>query len=385
MNALITRALQGLRWVVEAGQSGPNRSQGDEHQLPTPAGLLSLPNELLDHIVNYLNTNEAGCLSLVNHSLCSTMSPSVWPELSLNRKNIDSRQEFLLALSKDHPKYFFCHTCSHLHLVINVGLPRYDHPYPYAHPRCVTNASITDLPIDCFTTHRLEKLYRLTFQHVQLAMLRHRHGSKYGIALSRLSTKEVQAKPTRQAATLLSIEASVIMDTLYLRVQQWIVFNDRSLLDMESVGQLSVCSHSNHILPSASLLECKLRHHHPEPGCPMCHSLLLCTACLVEFQIELFPFGSGMAFVLTKWLNLGHGESPTDSAWRRHLYDSRASNPVFKAADRDNGVAQYFDLAAGTPTETLTRENASIFLDGEYRRRLKPLDGYQSLWVAPVD
>lgn len=363
-------------------------SKCDESDPETPSTLFSLPNEVLDMIVDHLDTPDTACFLLTSRSLRYNYGIDIWRGLDLSHECEATRCKYLLTLSRDYPKYYLCHTCSYLHPVAWIGLPRLDFRYPYVRNKCVNNISIKNIPVDCFITHTRQELYRLTFQHVQLAMCRHRQGKPYGISLRRLATKEVQARPGSGSVTLLSVDPKIIMNVLYLRVQQWIMLDDHGLWNVKAAWCLSICAHSRdtyHGSPRWQLLTCKLQHRDRVPGCPTCPPLLRCATCHVEFKMELKTCGSKRALVLTKWLNMGRGEHPRDSDWWKHLYRPGSRDPNFTAVKDRKGVCYLYELFAGKSMDVLTEENASLLLNDAYRTRLTPLRYRQNMWAVQSD
>jgi hypothetical protein len=231
-----------------------------------------------------------------------------------------------------------------------------------------------DLP-RCFRTVIGGSVYRLRFQHLQLAMARHRQGPPCGIPLEELAVTEIQTDS--DSTVLMSVEPRIISEELYLRIQQWYVVKPGVSLEMNMhfrTEQL-VCSH----LEMASgdgqrLVDCKLSHHRSAGGqqCdPEClPSFLRCTVCDIEFETTRRELSGGQtALCITKWLNLGSGESPQDPKWRRScdLYvRGRQLRPRLVEANRNDGVAAFFEAQDGKKYELLAQEHASILEDRSF-------------------
>ena len=92
------------------------------------------------------------------------------------------------------------------------------------------------------------------------------------------------------------------------------------------------------------------------------------------------------AVVITKWLNLGHGDTPLDPRWRRHLYQSFEQRPKafpIEEADGKNGIRGLFERQEGKSQETLTEEGASTLCAGLFRNTFERCL-YSNIWVRQV-
>lgn len=85
--------------------------------------LIKLPPELLHMITEHLSPNDTASLILCNHALLRTLGTRHWSSLHPGKGNEKYRELFLTALTRDLPRYFFCHHCSRLHLQDNLGPP----------------------------------------------------------------------------------------------------------------------------------------------------------------------------------------------------------------------------------------------------------------------
>ena len=86
------------------------------------------------------------------------------------------------------------------------------------------------------------------------------------------------------------------------------------------------------------MLDCKVAHLNDKQkrgSCERCSVLSQCDHCHTEFQIDLKTFaGRGTAIVVTKWMNLGAGQSRSDPKWRYHLENHHESTDESTALDR---------------------------------------------------
>lgn len=226
--------------------------------------------------------------------------------------------------------------------------------------------------------HGYASAYRFGFQHLQLAMARHRLGSSYGMDLNALSVVEGMiyfSSQTRTKTTkLLSVEPQVVADELYLRVQQWTMFDGEDLSPAVDRIFIEICAHINRFSWTrrliSDLIRCKLQQADSRPDCATCHRFLKCEACAIEFRIEARQLrsGRGKALVMTKWIHLGRGEHMDDQQWRRHLYDPQESvfGSRFVPASSEDSRSCGFETGYWKPQASLTDEMADILETGSF-------------------
>jgi hypothetical protein len=88
-----------------------------------------------------------------------------------------------------------------------------------------------------------------------------------------------------------------------------------------------------------TMLLCKVKHiNKDEYPCSWCTGLKQCQYCPMEFQIGVKVFeGRGIALVITKWLAVGSGMSPSDPKWCSHLHDED-NQPILQPFSFQAGV-----------------------------------------------
>lgn len=340
---------------------GCNRGRA---RTPPRPPLLGLPQELLDSIVAFL--------SICSKDLYQRLGVDRWQVLRLGHGHDHQRKEFLAHLARDIPDLFFCHHCSYLHLVARVGPALLG----YRRLPCIKPPSARDVPAQSFETYGGISHYRLTFPHVQLVMARHRNGPNCGISMSSLSITEVHIQKQYKVWTLLSVEPRIIDNELFLRVQQWIIFDQNDQPTFEKLRGPSICSHiskiaGNHTASTTlDLIQCQVQHVGGRATCPKCSGLYRCIHCAVEFESDAIQLEDGkLAVIITKWLNVGNGGSPTDPSWQRHLYPPLEGRVVAMAKD-SLGSRRIFEGHMGRSQEEATRENASLICGESFRKKL---------------
>ena len=338
----------------------------DGGQVRTPT-LLGLPQELLDTIVSFLDTPEAACLSICCKELYRRLGTAQLQLMRLGHGHEHQRKEFLAHLARDNPNLFFCHICSYLHLVARVG-PALIRGGRHA---CLKLPSGRDFPAQSFETYGGISSYQLTFPHVQLVMERHRNGPDHGISMSALSITEIRNIKRHKVWVLLNAEPRIIDNELFLRVQQWIIFDQDDKPTFAKLCSPSICSHINKYAGTTTLdlLQCQTQHVGGRASCMTCSALYRCIDCALEFESDaIYLEDRRLAVIITKWLNVGNGDSPTNPSWRRHLYPPFRGEPVGTVKD-SLGSRSIFEGREGRSQETATRENASLLRADTFREK----------------
>lgn len=217
-----------------------------------------------------------------------------------------------------------------------------------------------------FNAHPGFSSYLPKYSHVQLAMKRYRHGPEHGISTESLSYVEVQIsgkkKDPERMTTLMSVEARVSLKTtaLCLRIQQLMFLRtsdpEKLLTSIELVG---ICDHLNSWTePISQLAKSELGSRCTNIKSPISTSVKKCRKCNTDFQIEIRTLGDeGLAFVITKWLDLGSGLTPTDIKWSYYRLENRS--PKIDASVVPGDVRLLFENEPGLSQDSLSSQNAS--------------------------
>ena len=348
-----------------------------------PPSLTNLPFELLYSINDFLSVSDRACLSLCNRVLCHNLRSTTWNLIRIGHD--DLRTEFLVRLVRDHPRYAFCPCDSCLRPSTRIGPPG---PPAYSGRMC-SQRRLDEVPHHCFDNPAGLRYYCFEFQHLQSAMLRHRRGSSYGIALDTLSNTEVHRMGRKKLTILMSVDSRILSNELCLRVQQWIMPDPGEELSEALSISFPRISYDTDLYSGPEmrqLCECKLRHANQRVDCLTCSPLLQCGDCAIEFQTDYMDYAPhGQAFFITRWLNMGSGETPLDPKWRRHLpkSDCRARIYSVVATDREHSIRSSFEQQGDKSLQSITEENASILRDKRYETIFTYL-GECDTWVRRV-
>lgn len=354
----------------------------------------SLPAELILCISNFLDSPELLpdliCFSLCNHRLYELLLPRRRQSDLFDHYKIS----FLERISHDHPEYFACDMCMILHRYDgseSFGLTSFggkmDNQLPCMNSKAWLHQNL-------ITSDHSDNYYAppFSFIHLKLAMRRFRYGKQYGISTDSLSYTTVTCG-NLDALFLVSRDVQICPDppSLYMRIQAIVVV---SLL-ADFTAQLSKewyprCFGSDiyHIISQITGLFSEFQ---------IISFTCTCSACNTDLHIEICPFDSKIAIIITKWRNLGEGRTPEDWVWGFNtksqwsdLCLTRQSNNHFLLfpGERDewrnsdcylynfsrryqNGVQDHrarFENMAKRSFEELKLVNLSYLRDEEYRR-----------------
>ena len=363
-NSLLWSRHRSVDGLADANQSDAGSSS-----------LRTLPSELLLMIALHLPLSDAANFALIDRRLSMLIGPTYWPRLRTSAVISGHREQFLSTFARDLPSWFYCHSCSHLHPRDRVGPPG-----PFNQPSkslwCLQTNSQGSL-WSYVNVHGAFSRYNFEFHHLQLAMLRHYLGAGYGISTDELSFVQVNefgdGDPRGRVTTLLSVEARVCAEParLCLRLQNWAILQTRvPELALERTKCVWVCDHflaeegEMFQLIESSLDEYCTRSERPQE--PKRHR---CRRCNFVFQLEVLDTGSdGLAIVITKWLDLGSGLTPTDPKWMvltATLVDGYDVNDHASEAER---CRLDFEKGEGLTQQAITLRNASYLSDQRYKQ-----------------
>ncbi len=180
------------------------------------------------------------------------------------------------------------------------------------------------------------------------------------------------------------MEPTVNYNELFLRVQHWIVVNQDDRSTFERLPGPSVCHHVNKYTGTTTLdlLQCQIRHVGARSSCRTCSILYRCPKCSVEFESDAIHLEDRkVAVIITKWMNMEHGDSPADPHWRRHC-PSHSHGPP-STSKGWLGLNRLYESRVGRSQERATRENASLLCGDSFRTRLQHVAGFR-MWRDQV-
>ncbi|KAG9236036.1 hypothetical protein BJ875DRAFT_457475 [Amylocarpus encephaloides] len=376
MSTLETRSSSHVVRDTMASTEGRNGHAAIEAEAPPPSlvpTLNNIPFEILLSIADHLPASSRALLSLTTQRMSDILNPNALHGIQNNKispqGNDQQRIDFLYLYSVDHHKYFACQDCKVLHLTKLVVEPGAVHPEhrQYKLP-CMKNGSN-------FNPSVLGGHYRINYAHVSLAVRHLSLDRGHGIPLSAFDHQDYRPATPAVPAHLFSVEARLIRTTnmrpqpesnigLAVRSQQVFLMEPDTrweLLTVRSFGPLCEHVHNQRAFPP------------PQHGIHGIHSaaawqtttltfdeifrhgnqaMLGCTACdLAAILIACPRPPSSHPYVsLTRWTNLGTGQSMDDGVWNIHRHDQGRSTP-------SRGAYIQFEIARGMSNLALLKKN----------------------------
>ncbi|CAG8909997.1 unnamed protein product [Penicillium egyptiacum] len=113
-----------------------------------------------------------------------------------------------------------------------------------------------------------------------------------------------------------------------------------------------------------------------------------CDKCNSEYQLELREFGKfNIAFLMTRWINLGSGRTPDDPQWKVHSFGLQHVPFTLGSEYMFSSPRFLFEASPTTSFEALRTQNLGYLTGREYRNVMKKLSRSPpswGLWHEPV-
>lgn len=249
-------------------------------------------------IANQLPLSEGANFALINRRLSVLLGPTYWPLLRTSGIVPEQREQFLSTLIRDLPSWFFCHSCSHLHLRDRVAQPGPYHRLsdPLECYEAIRQGGIRPY----FQMHEALIDYELYFHHLQLAILRHHLGPSYGISTKDLSFIQVNefggSEPAARRTKLVSVEARICAEParLCLRLQSWAILYTRDpVLALQRAKCIYLCDHLEISQGEmCMLIKLSLDAYRTTSEKQQDPKLHFCRRCKFGFQVEVLDMAS---------------------------------------------------------------------------------------------
>lgn len=341
--------------------------------------LYNLPLEIFLMIYSYLDQPDLYCLSVATSRWRRTLNDQMMTPLHMSRSD---QLELMNRNTRQDPSRFYCQVC------------RKRHYYRQLIPPGVRRGQLPSL--ECQQPDKILLHVQLPsgpawafyFTHLQLSMDEH-FWPGTGLSLRSLETiivheRHVVDAPTTGGAQLTSIDARIIDDELYLRVQMWVASDPANPQDT----LVEICNHKGLNPKSMQLFMSTMNWYagitdtvpNPQAGDGLgSHELWVCARCKVECVIQSKNLniaarsigsaadGSQRTYiVITKYLALGRGRSPTDNnCWRHRGWG-------FKDVILSNGskhprlMQVYENEGKGLDLGAITRSNEQVLTQATY-------------------
>ncbi|KAJ5192606.1 hypothetical protein N7449_008748 [Penicillium cf. viridicatum] len=375
----------------------PHRLTSPRIEVARPNSLSGLVAELLLSIADSLPPEDTYCLSLCNHRLFSTFES----KRSREKLQNNSRFFFLRRLELDNHEYITCYICCALHKYDCVskgfGLsgPAFQQ-VSQSQLACARTGGWRFIPGLMMCVHNKKNWYRthhyhhnkFYFVHLQLAMMRYHYGPRYGISTSALSFTEVKIHMT--LTSLLSLEAQICIDfgspVLCLRIQD--IMSVRHLRAYQLVSDqdkqvppqtYQICAHIvyDELLDS---IEEFVDTYCERRTLPLLRTT--CNKCNTEYQLELREYGKdNLAYMITRWINLGPGRSPDDPQWKVHSLGSQDVPFTLGLEHMLSSPRVLFEASATMSLDRLSTQNLQYLTDRNYQSVMKQLHDSPPSWA----
>ncbi|KAJ5736689.1 uncharacterized protein N7483_001814 [Penicillium malachiteum] len=303
------------------------------HQAGDPSSknttsLDALPTEMVLSICDYLPSIDAVCFSLCNHRFLEITRRYNNHVYACAR---DKKHEILARFERDSPQYFACDACHILH--------RFDCPKGESYGIC-ERPHDRPCPLPCWQSWKWREAgfvlcnhnpsrwghFSYNFLHLRLAMRSFNYGPKFGISTDSLSFTQVihYSRPSfslPDITTLYSTDAQICSQPLGLHVRTQNIVLASTYEDL-------VTRMTKWLFEVGSIVTVCQRKVFEDLFTPLrvegsfgeryTNLTSTCEDCNTDYRAEIIKFDSGVAFVLTRWINLGPGLTKEDPLWKKH-------------------------------------------------------------------
>lgn len=315
--------------------------------------LLGLPSEIIVLIVDSLPTITGACLALSCRRLRYVLGSDLSKSLRDETVPKGVRMEFLSFLAKDSADHFVCQECISLHRYSTVYWPSQP-KYPGS-PLCLQILTPWRGSLyNTFDPTPLSYDYRLHFSQIHLVMEQHRSGIDIGFPVEALDTLEFSYDNYCKMTSLLSVEAKIIQNEIYLRTQSWLWFPVSQRCHVIKRWKRYGVDSPIHCSQNSSGLPTHFTSKMLQSQSKLAVQMFQCPRCWSDHAAEVVDFGEfGFAVVATKWFNLGAGLSIRDEKWQSVVCYWHDSTTKKRHEDIRGRFESHADISMGE----LTRNN----------------------------
>jgi hypothetical protein len=296
-----------------------------------------LPPELIIYMAQFLPLSSTVLFTLSCHAACAILGTRYWTSLQA----VDQHQQhidFLSQLSKDlPPDYVPCYHCRVLHLCTI----RYSDHLP---TRPLYQYDLTP----CDKAEVLGKVSKyihkdFQFRTFQMAMKKYRLGLDHEIWLECLCRESTKCRIMQKFPSEFKADARIVDGSLLFRSQRVILIPPGLTIRNLDRCSFNICPHIRLVAHGAEAnipetAECTTNHQHALQRCVRKSGIVPCTACPTEYNLSLEECGGfGVAAIITKWMDLGEGQTILDPKWLSHLSNEYAAFDIFREVDGING------------------------------------------------
>ena len=304
----------------------------------TPLTILEmLPHELIIYMAQFLPLSSTVLFTLSCRAACAILGTRYWTSLRAEDQH-QQHIDFLSQLSKDlPPDYVPCYHCRVLHLCTI----RYSEHLP---TRPLYQYDVTQ----CHKAEVLGKVSKyihedFQFRTFQMAMKKYRLGLDHELWLECLCRQSTTCTIMQKFPSEFKADARIVDSSLLFRSQRVILIPPGLTIRNLDRCSFDICPHIRLVAhgAEANLPEtagCTMNHQHGLQRCVRRSGIVPCIACPTEYELSLEECrGFGVAAIITKWMDLGEGQTILDPRWLSHLSNKYAASGVFREVDGING------------------------------------------------
>lgn len=294
------------------------------------------PPELIMYVAQFLPLSATVLFTLSCRAACAILGTSYWTSLRAEDQH-EQHIDFLSQLSKDLPDYVPCYHCRVLHLCTM----RYSGHLP---TQPLYQYDVTP----CRKAEVLGKVSKymhkdFQFRTFQMVMKKHRLGLDYKLWLECLYRQSTTCRIMQDSPSEFKADARIVDGSLLFRSQHVILIPLSLTVRNWDRCSFDICPHIRLVVhgTEANLPEtarCTINHLHALERCVRKSGIVPCIACPMEYELRLEECeGFGVAAIITKWMDLGEGQTILDPRWFSHLSNRYTASDVFREVDGING------------------------------------------------
>ncbi|TAQ86372.1 hypothetical protein B7494_g5287 [Chlorociboria aeruginascens] len=305
----------------------------------TPPTLARLPPELIVHMVQFLPLSSAALFTLSCRAIYNILGTHYWTSLWTEGQH-PQHIEFLSQLSKDlPPDYIPCYHCRVLHFCSLGDSHHSSYWVPFELYGSLCRAAESN--------GRVSKYFHsnFNFRIFQMAMKRHRLGLDYEPWLKYLSLESTTCRINEKFPSEFKADVKIVDDSLLFRSQRVILIPPGLTIRGVDHNTFDLCPHIRFMdyggranLPETA--GCTLNHQHGLQRCIRKSRIVPCTACPTEYEFSFEECEEfGVAVIITKWMDLGEGQTILDPKWLSHLDEEYTTSRIFWEIDSTSEIS----------------------------------------------
>jgi hypothetical protein len=326
------KLLQKLSWKTDSRHESKNPSEARSLTI-----LEVLQPELIIYVAQFLPLSSTALFTLSCHAACATLGTRYWNSLRAKDQH-QQHIEFLSQLSKDlSPDYVPCYHCRFLHLCTIL----YSDHLP-TRPLYLYDVTLCD---NAEVRGKVRRYIHGGFQFrtLQMAMKKHPLGLDHEVWLKCLCRQSTTGMIMQKFASEFKADARIVDSCLLFRSELVTLIPPGLTIRNMDRCSIAICHHIRLVAHGAEAnlpetAECILNHQHALQRCVRKSGIVRCTACPTEYGLSIEECGKfGVAAIITKWMDLGEGQTILDPRWLSHLSNKYTTSVVVKEVDGING------------------------------------------------